>query len=208
MSVCATALSTASIARADNRIVDEDKRFTVGPQLLSALLTQRFGVETTIRVAEHHAVVVVPYGVYFTTLDYLAILRGDRSITKDRLQGEGLEFGYRYRTRPVAHSQIGVARFYGDARLIASQFTLRHTEGDAQGNATTSPAVAYSRRGFALEFGAEATVAPIFYFALTGGFDYAFTSHAYAAAQKLAATSAIYGEGFRPRIGGATGFTF
>lgn len=206
--VVAAILLPVSAARADDGVVDQHKRFTIGPQLLSAVLTQRFGVESSIRVAEHHAIVVAPYGVYFTTLDYLAILRGDRTVTKDRLSGEGLEFGYRYRTAPVAHSQLGVARFYGDARFIASQFTLRHTDTDPQGNAVTGPAVPYSRRGFAFEFGAEASVAPIFYFALTGGFDYAFTSHAFAGAQKLTATSAIYGEGFRPRIGGATGFTF
>jgi hypothetical protein len=201
-------LLSASIARADEGVVDQQKRFTIGVQPLSALLTQRFGIETSVRVAEHHALIVAPYGVYFTTLDYLAILRGDRTVQKDKLQGQGVEFGYRYRTAPVAHSRLGVARFYGDARLLASQFTLRHTDVDSMGNAVTGPALPYSRRGFAFEFGAEATIAPIFYFALTGGFDYAFTSKSFEGAQKLTATSAIYGEGFRPRIGGATGFTF
>jgi hypothetical protein len=203
-----SAVLPASGARADEGVVDQQKRFTVGVQPLSALLTQRFGIESSIRVAEHHAIIVAPYGVYFTTLDYLAILRGDRTVTKDKVQGQGVEFGYRYRSVPVAHSQLGVARFYGDVRVLASQFTLRHTEGDPQGNGVTASAVQYSRRGFAFEFGAEATVAPIFYFALTGGFDYAFTSGSFKGAQKLTATSAIYGEGFRPRIGGATGFTF
>ena len=189
-------------------VVDAQKRVTLGAQPLSALLTQRFVIESSIRVTEHHAFVVAPYAVYFTTLDYLAILQGARNPTKDILKGQGLEFGYRYRTVPVSHSHIAVARFYGDARLLVSQFTLRHTNEDALGNLTQTPALPYSRHGFAFEFGAEATIAPGFYFALTGGFEYTYTSRSFDGAQKLAATSAIYGEGFRPRVGGATGFTF
>jgi hypothetical protein len=181
---------------------------TVGFQIASALLTQRFVIESSIRVAENHAFVVAPYAVYFTTLDYLAILQGERSPTKDTLKGQGVEFGYRYRTVPVTFSHDAVARFYGDARLLVSQFTLRHSSEDAHGNVTQGPALAYSRHGFAFEVGAEATLAPIFYFALTGGFEYAYTSKSFEGAQKLTATSAIYGEGFRPRVGGATGFTF
>ncbi len=189
-------------------IVDKHKRVTLGLQPISALLTQRFVVESSIRVAENHAIVVAPYAVYFTTLDYLAILQGARNPTKDILKGQGLEFGYRYRTVPVTHSHIAVARFYGDARFVVSQFTLRHSNEDAQGNLTQTPALPYSRHGFAFEFGAEATISPVFYFALTGGFEYTYTSKSFEGAQKLAATSAIYGEGFRPRVGGATGFTF
>jgi hypothetical protein len=201
------ALFIACDARADDApLVDRDKRVTIGLQPVSALFTQRFSIDTSTLVSEHSSLVVTPYWVYFTTLDYLAILRGDRLQTKDSLEGQGIEFGYRYRTVPVTHSSIAVARFYGDARLFASEFTLRE---DTQGTGgVRGKPVPYSRNGFAFEFGAEATVSPIFYFSLTGGFEYAYTSRSFDGAHKLDATSAIYGEGFRPRIGGATGFSF
>jgi hypothetical protein len=189
--------------------IDEKKIVTLGVQPLAALLTQRFGLEFSARISEHHAFAITPYYVYFVSRDWLALINGDQTQSIDHVRGEGIEFGYRYRSSPLGKSSIADARVYGGPSAIVAQYVLTRGELDSKsGVETLAPGTEYSRRGLAFDVGIEGTILPVFYLGLAFGLEYTWTSKSYDAAHPLATTSAIYGEGLRPRVGGATGFTF
>jgi hypothetical protein len=191
--------------------VDEDKIVTVGVQPLAALLTQRFGIELGVRIAEHHRFVITPYYVYFASRDWLALINGDTTQTIDHVRGEGIEFGYHYRTSPLARSKLATARVFGGPSAIIAQYVLTRGDLDSKsGVEKLESGIPYSRRGFAFDLGVEGTVLPVFYLSIAFGLEYAWTSKSLDAAPRppLAATAALYGQGLRPRVGGAVGFTF
>jgi hypothetical protein len=191
--------------------VDDDKIVTIGAQPLAALITQRFGLELGLKLAQHHRISITPYYVYFVSRDWLALLNGDTTQTIDHVQGEGVEFGYHYLTSPLARSKLADARVYGGPSAIIAQYVLTRGDLDSKSNIEKlEPGIPYSRRGFAFDIGIEGTVLPVFYLSIACGLEYAWTSKSLDAAPHppLATTAWLYGEGLRPRVGGAVGFTF
>jgi hypothetical protein len=191
--------------------VDNDKIIIVGVQPLAALITQRFGVQLGIKIAEHHRFTLTPYYVYFVSRDWLALINGDTTQTVDHIQGPGIELGYHYRTSPLGRSKSAAARVFGGPSAIVSQYVLTRGDLDSKsGVEKLEPGVPYSRRGFAFDLGLEGTVLPVFYLSIAFGLEYAWTSKSFDSAPHppLATTTWLYGEGLRPRVGGAVGFTF